>query len=197
MPLRAGPHETRGHDGTTLEAALLVERLAVDQPSGSLAVLSPAGFLHDAPLREAPNPDASRRLARIVRIGRRREEPGGRDVGHHLELPSQPGLDDLLEVRCLRPGVETPDDGRMVRQVDQRARPVGGDDLPAADLPMCPPTHPESSTWRPLRSFKNKFTSGSTSRSERLVRNFRWCSDRKSVSSISRKRGWGCFSSYF
>ena len=63
-----------------------------------------------------------RRLARIVRIGRRRVEPRRRDAGHDLELAREPRLDDLLEVARLRPGVEAADDRRVPGQVDQRAR---------------------------------------------------------------------------
>src|SRR5207249_6169921 len=105
--------------------------------------------------------------------------------------------DDFLQVTRFRPRVEPADDRRVPGQVDQRAWPVGGDDLAAADLPVRLAAHERSSTWIPLRSFRNRFTSGSTSRSDRLARNFRWCSDSKSLSSISRKSGRGCLSSYF
>ena len=53
--------------------------------------------------------------------------------------------------------------------------------------------HAPCSTWIPRKSFKNRFTSGSTSRSERLAWNFRWCSDSKSVSRMSRSSGLACF----
>ena len=64
----------------------------------------------------------------------------------HLELAREPRLDDLLEVARLRPGVEPADDRRVPRQVDQRAGPVGGDDLAAADLPVRLAAHAPSST---------------------------------------------------
>ncbi len=44
-------------------------------------------------------------------------------------------------VTGLRPGVEPADDRRMLGQVDQRAGPVGGDDLATADLPVCLAAH--------------------------------------------------------
>ena len=82
----------------------------------------------------------------IVRIGRRREEPRRGDARHDLELAREPRLDDLLEVARLRPGIEAADDRRVPGQVDQRARPVGGDDLAAADLPVRLAAHARSST---------------------------------------------------
>ena len=197
VPLWAGPDEARGHDLAAIEAALLVERLAVDQPAGALAVLAAGGFLHDEPLRKPPGAYAPRGLAGIVGVGGRREQTGRGDARHGLELARQPGLDDLLEVARLRPGLEATDDRRVPGQVDQRPGPVGGDHLAAADLPVRLAAHAPFSTWMPLRSFRNRFTSGSTSRSERFARNFRWCSDSNSVSSISRRSGLGCFSSYF
>src|SRR5207253_2012080 len=194
---RAGTNEAGGHDLPAVEPPLVVERLPVNQPAGSLALLGAADLLHDEPLRETPRADAPCRLAGIVRIGRRREEPRRCDTRHDLELAREPGLRDLVQVPRLRPRIEPTDDRRVPGQIDERAGSVGGDDLAAADLPVRLPAHVGSSTWMPLRSFRNRLTSGSTSRSDRLARNFLWCSDSKSLSSTSRKSGLGWVNSYF
>ena len=69
--------------------------------------------------------------------------------------------------------VETRDDRRLLRQVDEGVRPVGGDDLAAADLSVRLLPHAPSDCRGARRSCRYWLTSGSTSRSERLARNLR------------------------
>ena len=142
VPLRAGPDEPSSHHLLAIETLLAIERLAMNQPAGSLSLIATRGLLHDHPLGKTPRSDARCQLAGIVRYWRRREQPWRRDTRHGLELPGEPGLDNLLEVAGIGPRVESCDDRRMLRQVDQRAGTIRCDHLGAADLSMRPLTHP-------------------------------------------------------
>src|SRR5262249_53166380 len=136
-------------------------------------LLATADLLHHEPFGESPRADSSRRFAGIVGIRWRSKEPWHRDTSHRFELAREPGLEDLFQIGRLRPGVEPSNDRRVPRQVDQRPRAVGRDDLTTADLALRLRLHPWSSTLTPLRSLRNRLTSGSTSRSERWARNLR------------------------
>ena len=140
----------------------------MNQAARTLALGAAGLLLHHEPLREAPDTDARGRLARVVDVRRRRVQARRGDAGHALQLERQPGLLDLVEVARLPPGFEPANDCGVPRQVDQCARAVRGDDLAAADLPVPLTAHRSPPTSPPLRSFRNRFTSGSTSRSERL-----------------------------
>src|SRR5713101_3418773 len=196
MPPGTRTDEAGGNHLAPVEPPLFVERLAMNEPAGPLAISSSSLVLHYEPLGEPPSADTLSRFAWVVRIGRRCVEPLHGDSRHDLEFANEPGLHDLLKVTRLRPGVETTDDRRIPWQVNECAGPVSRNDLAATDLTVGLPGHVDS-TSEPARSLRNRFTSGSTSRSDRLARNFRWCSDSKSLSSISRRSGRGCFSSYF
>src|SRR5581483_8677918 len=187
---RARAHEARRDDLPPVEAAPVVEGLAVDEAARASTLRAGASLvLDDEPFGEAPGADPAHRLRRVVRVGRRRVEPGRRDAGHLLELADESRLGDLLQVARPGPCVEAADDGRVPWKIDERARAVGRDHLAPANLPVRLPGHRSGPTCPPLMSFRKRFTSGSTSRSERLVRNFRWCSESKSRSSISRSSG--------
>ena len=195
MSSRAGAHEAGGHHGEAVEASPLVQPLPVHETSRTIGPVATAGLLHDEPLREPPCPDAPRGRPRLVRFRRRRIEHRRRDTGHCPELACQPRLHDFVQAARVRPGVEPADDRRMSGQVDESARSVGGDHLALADLSVALAAHAPSSTLDPRRSRRNRSTTGSTSRNDRLARNLRWCSDSKSLSSISRSSGEGCRSS--
>ena len=79
---------------------LFVERLAVHEPPRSLAAVARRVLLLDEqPLREAPDADPARRLARRCGVGRRRVEPRRSCTPViSVELARQPRVDDLLEV---------------------------------------------------------------------------------------------------
>ena len=195
MSARAGTHEAGGHHGKAVEAPLLVERLAVHEPSGTIRSLAGAAFLHDEPLWKAPCPDSPRGRPRLSRLRRWRIELRRGDSGHCPELARQPRLQDFIEAARIWPGVEPPDNRGVSGQVDERTRPIGGDHLTLAEFAVALAAHAPSSTCRPVSSRRNKSTTGSTSRSDRLARNLRWCSDSKSLSSISRSSGEGDLSS--
>ena len=196
VPLDASADEAGCHHWTAVKAPL-VERYSVNKSAGSFTPVAATGLLHNKPLRKAPCADSPRRFAWITRVGRRCKESRCHHARHGLELACESRLDDFLQA-AHRPRVESADNRRVVGQVDERSRPVCGDDLAKADLPVRLAPHTLISTSLPLRSFRNRFTSGSTSRSDRFARNLRWCSDSKSSSSISRRSGRAClFPSYF
>ena len=99
VPLRAGPHESGGHDRPAVEPALLVERLAMDQPARPLAIsLRPASCTtNHSGKRHAPMPFAVSRGS--FESGGRRVELRRHDARHDLELAREPGLEDLAPGR--------------------------------------------------------------------------------------------------
>ena len=64
-----------------------------------------------------------------------------------------------MVLRLVRRGpfVKTRDDGRLLRQVDEGARPVGGDDLAAPDLPVRLPPHASPDRRAARRSYGYRF----------------------------------------
>ena len=196
VPLRTGAHEPGGYNRAALEPTLRVERLAMDETPRSLAAPAPLLLLHEEPFGEAPGADPRPACPWAVGLNGRRVQSWDRHAGHRLELARQALFDDFVEVACPRPRVEAANDRRVLRQIERATRPPGGDDLAPADLAVCLAAHEASPTSAPPRSLRKRFTSGSTSRIERLTRNFRWCSDSNSVSSISRSSGLGPSSSY-
>src|SRR5437763_2256959 len=67
----AGANETGRDNGPTIEPPFVIETPAVHQATGSLPAID-TGFLDDEPLRKPPRTDALGRLARIIRVWRRR-----------------------------------------------------------------------------------------------------------------------------
>src|SRR5207244_3664291 len=116
---------------------------------------------------------------------------------HDLESVGQARFDDLLKIDGFGPRFQSTDNRGVLGQVEQGPGPPDRDHLTSSELTLCLLAHDPPSTSTPLRSFRNRLTSGSTSRRERLARNFRWCSDSKSWSRISRNRGCGPCNSYF
>ena len=144
-----------------------------------------------------PRANAALLALPALRLRRRRVEPRIANARHGHQLGGEARLVDRFQARLAAPGIESAHDGGVVRQVDKRARPEGGDHLAAAQLPMALPVHaPPPPPNRLERSLRNTFTCGSTSRSDRLVRNFLWCGDSKSVSSMSRSSGFRVGTSY-
>ena len=141
MAPRTGSHETRRHDLSAVEAAPLIERLAVRQAPRATALGGVPVFLYDEPVREEFRADSAAAYARIARSGGRREELGRANLGQGRELFRQARLGDLRQILRLGPGVQSADDGGMPRQVDERARAVGRDYLAASDLALRFPFH--------------------------------------------------------
>ncbi len=148
---RTGADEPGGHDPAALETAPVVERPPGHQPPGPDVSLALVRLLDDEPLGKAPHADAHRRRAGIGRYRRRGHHARRADAGDRLQLPREPRLVDLLQLVQRRPLVEPRDDRLSVRLLPH-------------DAPVCPGAR---------RSRRYRFTSGSTSRSERLARNFR------------------------
>ena len=137
VPARTSADETRGHHVPALEAALVVvECLPMHETPRPCVrrALSGVRRLDDEPLRKAPRTDPDRRRAGIGRHRRRRQQLHRGDAGDRLQLPREPRLVDLVQLVRRRPFVESRDDRRLLRQVDEGARAVGGDDLAAANL---------------------------------------------------------------
>ena len=172
VPSRTGTHEADGHHGEAVEAPSLIQSLAVHQAPPTLRPVVASGFLHHEPLGKSPCPNTPGGRPRLVRLRRRRIEPRRRHTGHRPELAGQPRLHDLVEASRVRPGVEPADDRRVSGQVNEGARSVGRDHLALADLTVTLAAHASPSTCRPVRSRRKRSTTGSTSRSDRLARNF-------------------------
>jgi hypothetical protein len=115
MALWASAHKSGGHYRPTIEASFFIEGLAMDQPSGSLPLLTASPLLHDEPFWKPPDPNSSGGLAWIILSGWRRIKPRSSHVRHDLELAREPQLQNLLQIAHLRPLVETPDNRRMFR----------------------------------------------------------------------------------
>src|SRR5690349_18613492 len=110
MSLGTGPDKTCGNDGATIEPSFFIESLAVNEPTGALSILCITVLLDDEPLRKAPSANSTRRGTGIVRIWRWGVQSGRGDSRDNLELTRQSGLDYLVQIRCLRPGIQSPDD---------------------------------------------------------------------------------------
>ena len=173
VPPRAGADEPGGHDRAALETAVVVEGLPVHEPPRSDVPVAGVRLLDDEPLGKAPRADAHRRSAGVGRYRRRGHHPRHGDAGDGPQLPGEPRLVDRLELVRRRPLVEPRHDGRLVRQVDQGSGAVGRDDLAAAKLSVRSLLHDAPVGRGGRRSWRYRLTSGSTSRSERLARNFR------------------------
>ena len=96
--------------------------------------------------------------------------PGADDTGSGATIRGAATL-----MACIRrlPLVEPPHGRRLLGRVDQGPRAVGRDDLAAADLAVRVLLHAPSVGRSARRSWRYRFTSGSTSRRERLGRSFR------------------------
>ena len=149
MTLRAGPHEPGGHHRLAVEAAApVVQCPAMHEAPRALAVGVAVAVLDHEPFREAPRADSPARRPRILGLGRRCVHPGGRQAGDGPEQTGEPLVDDLVQVAGgprLKPG----DDGGVLGQIEERARPVGGDHLALAQLPVAsahglPPPDPRT-----------------------------------------------------
>ena len=183
--------------GTTsqpVEAPPLVECLARARAAASgCCRLRAALLLHDEPLagsarRRCPSP--SRRASRCPAAARRASAPA--DPVSSRELLREPLVDDLLQTdRCSArpPGRRRSPD--MARQVDQRARPPGRDDLAAADAAVTACSFVVLHEFPVEVSLTKRLTSGSTSRSERLTRNLLLLAVERLVSSMSCSSGFG------
>ena len=133
-----------------------------------------AGLLRHEPLRKAPRTDPPLPFLPSFRLGRWSVNSRVGNAGHGLKLGRKARLVDHFEIRLIAPGIEAAHDRGVVRQVDEGARAEGGDHLAAAQLSVRSPVHLRPPSFSRLeRSRRNRFTCGSTSRSERLVRNFR------------------------
>ena len=131
--------------------------------------------LGDEPLRELKAVDAGRGQGRIVVFRWRREEADCGDAEVPCQLVGQAGLDDL--VATLRPVVEPGDEDGMLGKIDHGPGAERRDDLALADLAVrfgrcvfrsCVLLLDVNA----VDVFTQRFTLGSTSRSERLARNF-------------------------
>ena len=202
VALRAGADEPGG-DHRALFVAAVGEGSARNHAPRAHAGSSPGtragtGFLHHEPLGESPRTDAPLPILPALRLRRWRVEPRAGYARHGHQLGREARLVDRFQTRLAAPGIESAHDGGVVREVDERSRPEGGDHLTAAQLSVSLPVHaPPPPPSRLERSLRNRFTCGSTSRSDRLVRNFLWWWDSKSVSSISRRSGFRVDASYF
>ena len=149
------------------------ERLPVDQqarpPASGLTLL----ILRDEPLREleSGNPGGRRRWIVISRWWRLQIHRG------HIEDPrqllAQPWLRNRLPAQ--RPKVQAGNQYGVVRQIHHRSGPERGHELALADfaLGLVPSRHTVSSSRSAFsRVLTQIFTSGSTSRRDRLARNF-------------------------
>ena len=147
VSLRAGAHEAGGHDLPAVEAALVVERLAMDQPAGALALLA----RRSPPARRTTPESARRRCPRGVSRGSFESGGGAKSRGAATPVMSwslRVSRGSTISSRSLVFGQVSrpPTIAECLRQVDQRAGPVGGDDLAAADLPVRLAAHARSST---------------------------------------------------
>jgi hypothetical protein len=90
VSLKAPADKTRSHNWPAVKPALVIKLLAVDQPTGSFALSTAAGFLYNEPFRESPDADSFGGLTRIVLVGRWRIEPRGWDSRHDLKYMCEP-----------------------------------------------------------------------------------------------------------
>ena len=152
-----------------------IERGPPHHAAGTRAGLSRragVGFLHHEPLREPPRADTPLPILPVLRLRRGCVQPWIVHARHGGQLGRQARLFDRFQVGLGAPGVEPAHDRGFVWQVDQGSRPERGDDLAAPQLPVRLAVHFPLLLSRLERSCRNRFTCGSTSRSERLTRNF-------------------------
>jgi hypothetical protein len=131
VPLGTGTHESGCDHWAPVESTPRIERLSIHEPTRTATTIAAIRFLHHGPFREPPRTDALCRLTWLTRIRRRGIEAWSVHTGHELELGSEPRLNDLFEVTSPRPGVEPPNNGGVLREINQRAGTVGGDHLAA------------------------------------------------------------------
>jgi hypothetical protein len=115
VSLRARAHKARGYNHTPVEASLVIELLAMDQPAGSLSICAATGFLYDEPFRKPPDANSLGGLTGVVLLWRGRKEPWRRDPRHDLQLACEPYLRNFLQITRLRPVFEATNDRRMSR----------------------------------------------------------------------------------
>ena len=101
---RTGSHEPRRHDLATVEAAPVVQRLAVHEPARPFA-LATRVVLHDEPLRKPPSSNPDCWCPWLAWRCGRRVKAWQRHSGHMLQQAGKPRLDDLLQLVGLRPSV--------------------------------------------------------------------------------------------
>ena len=202
VALRAGADEPGGNNRLLVVASVGEGGARNHAPRArartSAGAWAGTGLLHHEPLGEPPRADSSLPLLPALRLRWRGVETRVGHAGHGHQLGREARLVDRLEARLAAPGIESTHDRGVVGEVDECARPEGGDHLATSHLPMPLPVHePPPPPNRLERSLRKRFTCGSTSRSDRLVRNFLWWWDSKSVSSISRRSGFRVDTSYF
>ena len=179
VALRAGADEPRGNNRLLVVAPVGESGARNHAPRArarpSAGAWAGTGLLHHEPLGESPRADSSLSILPALRLRRWGVETRVGDAGHGRQLGREARLVDTFQVRHAAPGIESTNNCGVVREVDECARPEGGDHLATAQLPMPLPVHePPPPPNRLERSLRNRFTCGSTSRSDRLVRNFLW-----------------------
>ena len=151
----------------------------MDKPAGpeSPSLCSRVHILHDEPLGKLPHGQPGRRRPRVVRVRWRRLQPDGRHLQQRLKLLGEPWFDDF--VAHAQPVLQPGHKYRMSRQVEHGPWPERRDDLALSDLAVrfdrAFALHASSSSCisMPSSVLTHRFTLGSTSRIERLARNFR------------------------
>ena len=120
---------------------------------------------------------------RVLLFGRGRKETERWHSKHLGQFVSEARLDNLLA--ALRPMIETGDEHGVIGQVQHGPGAKGHDDLALAHFAVWLGSRfaahaSSSSTSVPSSVFIQRFTLGSTSRMERLARNFilGWCAGR-------------------